>query len=357
MSSEQTVRVGIIGLGRVSNAHIEGYAELDHARIAALCDIDEERIHTAIDQHGLEDVFTTTSYTELLAHQGIDAVSVPLPDHLHHQVVLKAIKADKHVLCEKPLAMNAAEAEEMLNAAEDAGVVHAVHMQRRYNPAVRYVHDLVADGRLGELRHFRCRMSVHRISDPDVELEWRLQADRGCYGVLGDLGAHALDLAHFTMGDLAGEMVAAAAMGAIFIERRALEDEAGSGEVTAWDAINFANRYDSGTLGSFQLSRFSPGFSAFEIDGQDACVRVSPHTPAGTVEIYERQPRDDQVPASEYTAQEIPKRYQDGATLFGSFIDAIREGGDAAPNFADGLRVARELDAIHHAAFVEKHHE
>ncbi|MFW6437490.1 MAG: Gfo/Idh/MocA family protein [Armatimonadota bacterium] len=352
--SEQGVRIGIIGLGRISATHITGFSEVAGAEVAAVCDIDEERIAKQVEARGLEGVFTTTDHADLLARDDIDAVSIALPDHLHHRFVLEAIAAGKHVLCEKPLAMNAAEAEEMLQAAEEAGIVHAVHMQRRYNPAARYVADLVSEGVLGMLRHFRCRMSVHRISDPDVKLEWRLQADRGCHGVLGDLGAHALDLAHFTMGAAAGEIVATTGMGAIFIKERELEGDEGVGEVTAWDAINFSARYESGTLGSFQLSRFSPGFTGWEIDGHEASVRVRGDD---VVEVYERQPRDDQIPASEYTAREIPEKYRDGQTLFSAFVEAIRTGGRAAPDFADGLRIARELDAIHEAAFVEAQHK
>ncbi len=354
--NDDPVRVGIIGLGRISDAHIRGFQAAENAEIVALCDIDEDRVAQQVEAHELTDVFTTTSHGEVLALTDVDAVSLPLPDHLHHPVVLEAIEAGKHVLCEKPLAMNAAEAEEMLQAAESSGIVHAVHMQRRYAPEARYVADLVEDGFLGELRHFRCRMSVHRISDPDVKLEWRLQADRGCYGVLGDLGAHALDLAHFTMGEAAGEMVSAAGVGAIFIDERQLEEQSGSGEVTAWDAINFANRYESGTLGSFQFSRFAPGCSSWEIDGQDASVRVRGDVSAGAIAVYERQPRDDQIAASQFTEREIPAEYLDGPTLFEAFVDAIRGRGEASPNFADGLRVAGELDAIHEATFVEERH-
>ncbi|MGC9319374.1 MAG: Gfo/Idh/MocA family protein [Armatimonadota bacterium] len=353
----KAVGVGVVGLGRISASHITGYAALDSAEVVALCDAQPERIADAVKRHGLEEALATTDFAEVLASDEVQAVSLALPDHLHHDFTLGAIAGGKHVLCEKPLAMNAAEAQEMLAAAEEAGIVHAVHMQRRYAPSVRYIRDLVAEGFLGELRHFRCRMSVHRISDPDVRLEWRLQAERGCYGVLGDLGAHALDLAHFTMGESAGEMVAAVALGAIFIKRRRLEDADGSGEVTAWDAINVANRYETGVLGSYQLSRFSPGYSGFEIDGQEASVAVRGDDPGGAIMVYERRPRDDQIPASEYAGREIPERYRDGQTLFGSFIDAILQGGEASPSFADGLRVARELDSIHEAAFSEAQHE
>jgi len=347
--SEPTVRVGICGLGRISETHLRGYRALAGVEVVGLCDVDEARIAGAVERHELTEAFTTTDFAELLARAEIDAVSLPLPDHLHHDFALQAIAAGKHVLCEKPLAMNAAEAEELLEAARGAGVVHAVHMQRRYNPAARYVRDLVAEGLLGELRHFRCRMSVHRISDPAVKLEWRLQADRGCYGVLGDLGAHALDLAHFTMAERAGELIGAAALGTIFIDERDLVQGSGRGAVSAWDAIEIAGRYETGVLANLEFSRFSPGHTGWEIDGQDASVRVSGDA-AETIEVYERVPRDDQVPASRYAERAIPERYRDGQTLFGAFIEAIRTGGDASPSFADGVRVARELDLIAAAA-------
>ncbi len=343
--NRQTVRVGVVGLGRISNTHIKGYQADGRARVVALCDIDRARLAAAAETHGLTDALLTDDYDALLARDDLDAVSLPLPDYLHHDFVLRAIAAGKHVLCEKPLAMTAAQAEEMLSAAEAAGVVHAVHMQRRYQPAARFVADLVAEGALGELRHFRCRMCVHRISDPAVKLEWRLQADRGCYGVLGDLGAHALDLAHFTMGAAAGQLTEAAALAAIFIHERDRVDGLGRDEVTGWDAINVAGRYETGVLANLEFSRFSPGCTGWEIDGQDASVRVIGDT-ADAIEMYERAPRDDQTPASRYTRREIPERYRDGRTLFGTFIEAILTGGEASPNFADGVRVARELDLI-----------
>ena len=343
--SDRTVRVGVVGLGRISNTHIKGYQADERAEVVALCDIDQERLAAAAEAHGLAGALLTDDCAELLAREDIDAVSLPVPDYLHHDFVLRAVAAGKHVLCEKPLAMIAAEAEEMLAAARAASVVHAVHMQRRYHPAARYVADLVAEGALGELRHFRCRMCVHRISDPAVKLEWRLQADQGCYGVLGDLGAHALDLAHFTMSAAAGDLAEAAALAAIFIHERDLVDGSGRGEVTGWDAINVAGRYQTGVLADLQFSRFSPGYTGWEIDGQDASVRAIGDV-TDAIEMYERAPRDDQIPASRYTRREIPEQYRDGPTLFGGFIDAILTGGEASPNFADGVRIARELDLI-----------
>lgn len=170
----------------------------------------------------------------------------------------------------------------------------------------------------------------------------------------GDLGAHALDLARFTLGDAADRIEDAAAMGAIFISQRRLQDGSGTGRVTAVDAINVCVRYDGGALGHMQLSRFSPGFFAFEIDGQEGSVRLSPATPDGCIELYEREPRDDQVPASEYVAVEVPERHEQAPTVFSQFVDAALSGEEVTPGFRDGVVIARQLDRIHEAAMIDR---
>lgn len=352
-----TVGIALVGLGRVSEQHIEGFGEVTGTRIVALCDVDEAKVHEAVERFGLTDAWITTDYTALLARDDVDAVCLALPDYLHHPYVLQAAAAGKHVLCEKPLAMNAKQAEEMLTAMDEAGLVHAVHLQLRELPAVRYIRDLIRDGFLGPVRHLRFRMSVYRLSDPSLPLEWRHQANKCCYGVLGDLGAHALDLSRFMLGEVADTITGATALGAIFVTERPLPDGSGVGRVTALDAINFSVRYSGQILGQFQLSRFSPGTRGFEIDGRDASVRLWPHTPDGCIEVYEREARDDQIPTSEWTPRPIPPQYSDAPTVFASFVRAIREGGQASPDFADGLIVARQLDMIHEVALVEEYHE
>ncbi|MGD9495481.1 MAG: Gfo/Idh/MocA family protein [Armatimonadota bacterium] len=351
------VRVGVVGLGRVSEQHIEGFQRAEGAQVTALCDCDEAKLRRAVVRFGLAHAYATTSYTELLARDEVDAVSLAVPDYLHHPYTLQAVQAGKHVLCEKPLAMNAVQAREMAAAVADAGLVNAVHLQLRELPAVRYIRDLVRDGFLGTVRHFRCRMSVHRLADPTLPLEWRHEADKCCYGVLGDLGAHALDLARFMLGEVADTITGAGAIGAIFVARRPLPDGSGTAEVTAMDAVNFSVRYSGQVLGQFQLSRFSPGIQGFEIDGQDASVRWWPHTPQGCIEVYEREPLDDQAPASVWTATRVPTRYPQAPSVFDNFARAIREGGSVSPSFEDGLAVARQLDMIHEVAFVAMHHE
>jgi len=343
------LRVASIGLGRVSGGHLQGWDVCEHGRIVALCDIDADKIAAAQEKHGLQDARAVSNYTDLLTMDDVDAVDICLPDYLHRQVVLDAAEAGKHVLCEKPLAMTAAQAEEMLGAVEAAGVVHQIRFQRRNSRLVSYVEHLIRQGALGELRHFRCRFAVHRISDPAVKLEWRLQADQGCYGVLGDLGAHALDLAFYVMGPAAGEIARACAMPATFIPMREYEDGKGTGEVTGYDAIGFAVMYERNVLGSFEMSRFSPGTDVWQVDGQKACIQIA-GSGADSFMWFEREPRDDQVPASRFVERRVPDEFPKPSSEFDAFAVAALQHEPASPDFNDGLRVARALDMVAQAA-------
>lgn len=344
----EKIRVGLLGLGRVSSGHIDGWLNCDLAELVAICDADPGRIEWAIKQFGLEDVHATTNFDEVIGQPDIDAIDIALPDYLHRPAVLAAAAAGKHILCEKPLGQTAEQAEEMLGAVEEAGVVHQMRLQRRHSPIVHFVRDLVQAGELGELRHFRSRMSVHRIADPSVKLEWRLTADYGTYGVLGDIGAHTLDLGFFIMGDLAGPIVEVAGLGAIFMTVRELEDRTGHGEVTGWDAVSFTIRYARNVLGNFEMSRFSPGDDFWQIDGQDASVRVQGFT-GDKLLWYERRPQQHQRPGSQWSERSVPDSYKKRPGEFEAFCLAIMEGRRASPDFNDGLRANVALDLVNAA--------
>ncbi|MBC7289491.1 MAG: Gfo/Idh/MocA family oxidoreductase, partial [Armatimonadetes bacterium] len=318
----EKIRIGLIGLGRVSASHIEGWLNCPYAEIVAICDSSPERIRWAQENFRLGSVWATENFTELIARDDIDAVDVALPDYLHRPVVLEAAARGKHVLCEKPLGQNAEQAEEMLAAVEEAGVVHQLRLQRRHSPLVNYIRDLVQRGELGELRHFRSRISVHRIADPSVRLEWRLTDELGTYGALGDLGAHTIDLAYFVMGDMAGEITEVAGLGAVFIPVREREDGSGHGEVTGWDAVSFTVRYARNVLGTFEMSRFSPGDDFWQLDGQDASVRVQGF--AGDKFLwYQRTPQDHQRPGSQWEERIVPAQLKGGPSEFEKFCLAI----------------------------------
>ncbi|MCD6352354.1 MAG: Gfo/Idh/MocA family oxidoreductase [Armatimonadetes bacterium] len=342
------VRVGLLGLGRVSGGHIQGWLNCEAAELVVICDSDPSRLKAAQEQFDLSGVETSANMSEVLARDDLDAIDIALPDYLHRTAVLEAAAEGKAILCEKPLAQTADQAEDMLAAVEEAGVVHQLRLQRRHSPLVHWVRDLVAAGELGEIRHFRSRMSVHRIADPGVKLEWRLRDDLGTYGVLGDLGAHSLDLAYFVLGDAAGEIVQVAGLGAIFLPVRELEDGTGHGEVTGWDAVSFTLRYARNVLANFEMSRFSPGEDFWQIDGQEASIRVHGFG-AGKLDWYERRPQQHQRPGSQWVEREVPEEYRHRPGEFEAFCQAVLESKPASPDFNDGLRICLALDRINAA--------
>ncbi len=342
------VRVAVLGLGRVSSGHLRGWLDCPLAEIAAICDARPEAIEQAQRQFGLDGVFTTTNFSEAIARDDVDAVDICLPDYLHRPAVLEAAEAGKHILCEKPLGQTAEQAEEMLAAAEQAGVVHAMRLQRRHSPVMHFVRELIQRGELGEIRHFRMRLSVHRIADPSVKLEWRLTDEYGTYGALGDLGSHSVDLAFFLLGPMAGDIVQVAGLGAIFIPIRELEDGTGHGQVTGWDACSFTVRYAKNVLATFEVSRFSPGEDFWQVDGQEASVRGRGFA-AKQVDWYERRPQEHQRPGSQWQPREVPEEYFQRPDEWTAFCQAVLEGKPMSPNFEDGLRINIALDRIQQA--------
>jgi predicted dehydrogenase len=339
------VRLAVLGLGRVSAGHLQGWLACPYAEVVALCDSNPQAVQAARERFGLSKVAASSDFREVIAWPQVEAVDICLPDWLHHPAVLAAAGAGKHVLCEKPLAQNAAQAEEMLAAVQRAGVVHQLRLQRRHDPLVNYARDLVRSGALGELRHFRACLSVHRIADPSVGLEWRLTHALSTYGALGDLGVHVLDLAYFLMGEAAGPVTEAAGLGAIFIAERAKEDGSGWGAVTAWDAVSFVVRFGRNVLGSFEVSRFRPGEDYWQVDGQEASLRAQ-GLGARTLLWYQRCPQEHQRPGAQWQERAVPPAYMGRPNEFEAFCLAILQGRPASPDFSDGLRLNRALDLV-----------
>ncbi|MNI20380.1 1,5-anhydro-D-fructose reductase [compost metagenome] len=164
---------------------------------------------------------TVTDWRELVGRDDIDLIDINAPSDAHKEIALAAAKAGKHIFCEKPLALTLADSREMLEAAEEAGVMHMVGFNYRFSPAVRLAKRLVESGRLGQIYHFRAWFLQDWILDPEFPLVWRLQKEIAGSGSHGDLGAHLIDLAHFLVGDIQ-EVIG---MSETFIKERPLAAE------------------------------------------------------------------------------------------------------------------------------------
>ena len=193
---QRPIRIGIIGAGWPGERHAEGYMAAE-AQVVAISDLEEKRRKQFAATYNVSRTYA--DYDELLADKEIDAVSVALPNFLHHPAVLAALNAGKHVLCEKPPATTLAEAKEMADKAELKGLVLAYALQRRFNPATEKLREKLAADELGEIYHAR-GVWTRAWGVPRGVGNWFTDPARAGGGALIDIGVHVMDLAWFLMG-------------------------------------------------------------------------------------------------------------------------------------------------------------
>jgi predicted dehydrogenase len=315
---------------------------------------------------------TETDWRRAIERDDIDLIDICTPGNTHAEIALAALQAGKHVLCEKPLANSVAEAEAMTAAAEQAGaagVRSMVGFTYRRVPAVGLARRLVEQGRIGELWHVRAQYLQDWIADPDAPLSWRLDKEKAGSGSLGDIGAHAIDLAQYITGDriaeVGGVMVTFVKERPIASEHFGLSGTATStekGPVTVDDAAAFVARLAGGGVGVFEATRFAPGRKnalRIEVNGSKGSLGFDfedmnrlqyfdategPDT-AGFRSILASEPDHPYVAAWWPPGHWIG--YEHGFThQVVDLVTAIAEGHDPTPSFADGLQIQRVLAAV-----------
>ncbi|MDG1863305.1 MAG: Gfo/Idh/MocA family oxidoreductase, partial [Yoonia sp.] len=254
-----TIRVLIVGTGSMGNCHAEAYSDMPGVMVVAGVDTDPVRLAAFQKKHAVSHAFGSVS--EAIAWGGFDAVSNVTPDAIHHPTTLPLLAAGKHVLCEKPLASNAADALEMTQAALRAGVVNMVNLSYRNGPALIAAQKLVADGQIGEVRHFEASYLQSWLTQPawgDWQTEdqwlWRLSKSHGSMGVLGDVGVHILDYATF----VAGADVASVSCRLTTFDK-AKDGRIGHYVLDANDSMNMHVRLANGAVGVVHASRMATG--------------------------------------------------------------------------------------------------
>jgi len=188
------IKVGIIGTGGISSVHIPGYKALDNVELYAACDIDEEKVKKVAEKHNIKHVFT--DYNEMLKLEELDAVSVCTWNSVHAPASIAALKAGKHVLCEKPMAMNTKEAEEMLKVSKETGKLLMIGFVRRFGNDCRILKDFIDNGMMGDIYYSKATY-LRRAGYPGG---WFGDKKRSGGGPLIDLGVHVIDLVRYLMG-------------------------------------------------------------------------------------------------------------------------------------------------------------
>ncbi|MGA4864455.1 Gfo/Idh/MocA family protein [Streptomyces lavendulocolor] len=377
----RTLRIGMVGYAFMGAAHSQGWRTVGRVFdlplrpvLAAVCGRDATAVRDAADRHGW--AATETDWRDLVARDDVDVVDVCTPGDSHAEIAVAALEAGKHVLCEKPLANTVAEAEAMAAAAARArarGQAAMVGFNYRRVPAMAYARELVADGRLGALRHVRLTYLQDWLVDPDFPLTWRLEREHAGSGALGDLGAHIVDLAQY----LAGEpIVGVSALTETFVRERPLpagapaglsaSGGAGRGTVTVDDAALFTGRLASGALVSFEATRMAAGRKnalRLEINGARGSLAFDlerlnelsfydggePARSAGFRRILVTEPDHPYLEAWWPPGHALGYEHT-FAHQARDLVHAIASGTEPVPSFADGLRVQRVLAAVEESA-------
>ena len=370
------IGIGLVGYRFMGRAHSNAYRQVARffdvdpvPRMRAICGRDEEGAKEAATTLGWESY--ETDYRRLVARDDVDLVDVATPGNTHREIVLAALEAGKHVLCEKPLANTLQEAREMLDAARNAGTVNMVCFNYRRAPAVQLAQKLVQEGRLGEIRHWRAAYLQDFILDPLFPLIWRLKKEVAGSGALGDIGAHIIDLAHFLVGPIT-EVVG---MTETFVKERPLEESsdelsatggAESGEVTVDDAAAFLVRFEGGAMGTFEVSRFAAGRknqNSFEINGSKGSVAFDLER-MNELEVYFEDDEPDVKGFRTVIVTEPEHPYAEAwwppGHILGyehTFVHTIKDlmygiaaGKSPPPSFEDGYRCQVVLDAVERSA-------
>ncbi|MEV1019463.1 Gfo/Idh/MocA family oxidoreductase [Streptomyces sp. NPDC050264] len=371
----------MVGYAFMGAAHSQGWRTVGRVfdlplepRLAAVCGRDGSAVRAAADRLGW--AAAETDWRVLIERDDVDLVDICTPGDSHAEIAIAALEAGKHVLCEKPLANSVEEAEAMTEVAQQAqqrGLVAMTGFNYRRVPAIALARRMVADGRIGTLRHVRVSYLQDWLVDPAFPLTWRLQKPYAGSGALGDLGAHAVDLAQY----VAGEPVAGvSALTETFVrERPVLEgasvglSAAGGGalgQVTVDDAALFTGRFASGALASFEATRFATGRKnalKVELNGERGSLyfelerlnelyfhdQTEPGVSAGFRRILVTEPEHPYLEAWWPPGHGLGYEHT-FAHQARDLVHAIAEGTAPAPSFADGLQVQRVLAAVEESA-------
>lgn len=357
----------MIGYGFMGRTHSNAYAKVNHffdleyqPVLKAICARNGERAQAFADQWGYESV--ETDWRKLIERDDIDAVDICTPNNLHHEIAIAAAKAGKMILCEKPLAMDVEQGEEMCKAVEDAGVANTVWYNYRRVPAVTLAKQLIDEGKLGKIFHYRAVFlqdwTISEELPQGGEALWRLDAAAAGSGVTGDLLAHCIDTALWLNGGISD----VSAMTETFIKERVHSATGEKQKVEIDDACAFLAKFDNGSLATFESTRYARGHKAlytFEINGEHASIawdlhdlhRLSyfDHRDESTVRGWRsiHVTDGDQPYMGQWWVPGLQIGYEHTFVhQVADFLDNLAKGQPTGPTFRDALETQKVCEAV-----------
>ena len=362
------IGAAVVGTGFIGVVHVEALRRLG-VQVHGVVGSSQDRAKVRSRELGLPPAYE--SFKAMLADPRVEVVHITSPNHLHHEHASAALRAGKHVVCEKPLAMTAAESAELLQLAEQSGRVHAVNFNLRFYPLCRHVRGLVKQGELGDIR----LISGHYLQDwllLDTDWNWRLEPELGGeLRAVADIGSHWMDLTTFLAGKRITSVMADLAT---FIKTRRqpaapvetfITDHGGktvAREIHTEDSAMILLRYEDETRGALTVSQVSPGRKnslVFEIDGSTSAAAWNSERPDELWLGHRGRPNEillrDPALLNEdaRAATSLPGGHAEGfadtfKALYAAVYGAVAQGrpGDGYPTFADGHDEMLVCDAV-----------
>lgn len=332
-------RVAIIGTGTMANWHARYFQKTRGCRLVAGVDTHPARLRAFTEAYHIPEAYSST--TELLEKGAVDAVAIVVPDPYHKAIALECLAAGKHVLCEKPLALNHPDAKAMADAARRAGVVNMVHFTYRNWAPLQRIAQLTQSGKIGEVRHVEA--SYHqswlvskqwgdwRTSD---NLLWRLSTQHGSKGTLGDVGVHILDFATFPVGPIK-ELACK-----LKTFRKAPRNRIGAYKLDANDSAVLTVEFANGALGSIQTTRWMTGHLNrlfLKIAGTQGSLCLDSKISETAYQIC----TGSDIETNTWQTVEAKAT----PSIHARFIKSIRTGQQDQPDFAHGAEIQKLIDA------------
>ncbi len=378
MSSKKVLSVGMIGYNFMGKAHSNGWRQAPRffdlpagVRLHTICGRSAGSVEKARVQFGWEKA--GTDWRAVVSDPEIDIVDICTPNDSHAEIAIEAARNGKAILCEKPLALDVAQAEQMVAAVKKARVVNMVCHNYRRIPAIALARRMIAEGALGDrIYHYRARYAQDWITDPNFPLNWRLQSKIAGSGAQGDINAHIIDLGRY----LVGEIKEVCGTLETFIRERPVQLEAGSGltakagnkmgKVTVDDAVSWIGRFKNGALANLEATRFALGRKnhiTLEINGSKGSLAFN-FEDMNRLEYYNSEDPADRrgfrsILVTESTQPCAGNWWPPGHIIgyehtfvnaFADFVHAVVAGKSVQPTFEDGLRNQKILAAIDESA-------
>jgi predicted dehydrogenase len=368
------IGIGLLGVGWMGRLHSASYRRLrDHypacqgtPRLVIAADVSEERARAASEELGYQS--WTADWREVLAHPGVDAVSIAAPNFLHCEMALAAAEAGKHIWVEKPLGRFPAETVRAADGVTATGVRNVVGLNYRHAPAVQHARRLIASGEIGAVIHYRSQFLAGYASHPQGGLSWRFSRDLAGYGILYDLMCHEVDMAQFLLGPISR---ATGRSSTVVHRRPRLEMGTGThftvaadaelGDVENEDRVAALVEFETGLIGTLESSRVAVGPEtryAFEANGTEGAVAWN-FERMNELEVCLPLTNGDRGYSTVYMSPDHPDfgHFQPGPGLPMSYSDlkvieayqfivSIVDGVQRAPGVAEMAAAARVLDAI-----------